>query len=222
MPGVPLDPALLRAVAASGLAGLGQAYERFGDGTLYWRGARPSPDWHAHGVLRTRPRDLRLGNLFRLRVAKQRWKHKHTNETVHSVPPDDLGKHYTALVIAVSLFAWLDAALGVQTHLRAFPDLDRIESRTLQRWLHRARPLTLQQGLRVALLDRGHPPEDLFPSGVPPPQRGRHAWRDPAQVLRLHRGLAMALGAAVGLNLPAAQLLGDAHRRTPHEPFMID
>lgn len=213
---------LLHGIAATGLAGLGLAYERLADGTLYWRGTRPGPDWHAHGLLRTRPLDLRRGHLVALRVAKQRWKHRHTGETVHSVPPDDLGKRYTALVIAIALFAWLDVALGVHRHERPFHDLDRIDPRTLQRWLRRARPGALQQGVRTVLLDLGHPPETLFPRGLPPPPLGRHAWRDPAQVCRLHRGLAMALRAALGLNRPAAMLLGDARRKTLHEPFLID
>lgn len=219
---MPLPLQLIRDVAATGLAGLGLAYERLTDGTLYWRGDRPGSDWHAHGLLCTRPCDLHRGNLVDLRVAKQRWKHKQTGQTVHSVPPDDLGKRYTAIVIAVSLFVWIDAALGLHRHQRPFVDLDRIATRTQQRWLRRARPGALQQGLRTVLLDLGHPPETLFPRGLPPPDRGRHAWRDPAQVCRLHRGLAMALRAAVGMDRPAAQLLGDARRRTPHEPFLID
>jgi len=218
---VPIDHQLIKSVAATGLAGLGLRYERLHDGTFYWRGTRPGPDWHAHGVLRTRPRDLSGGRLVRLTIAKQRWKHKDTNETVHSAPPDDLGKHYTALVIAVSLFAWLDAVLGIHTHTRVFADLDRIAPSTLQRWLRRAHPLTLQQGIRVALLDRGHPPEHLFPRGVPPPQRERRPWRDPAKVWQLHRGLTMTLGAAIGLKLPAALLLGEANRRNTHEHFLI-
>lgn len=213
---------LLREIADTGLAGLGLTYQRLNDGIFYWRGQRPGPEWHAHGLLRTRPLDLHKGQLIALRVAKQRWKNKHTGQTVHSTPPDDLGKRYTALVIAISLFAWLDVAAGLHRHERPFYNLDRIAPRTLQRWLHRARPDTLQQGVRETLLDLGHPPETLFPMGLPPPPCGRRAWRDPAQVTKLHRGLAMALRAAVGMNRPAALLLGDARRRTPHEPFLID
>lgn len=218
---VPTNLKILAAFMNTGLAGLGSSYERLTDGTFYWRGTRPGPDWHAHGVLRSRPHDLRRGHLVRIPVAKQRWKHKHTNETVHSTPPDDVGKHYTALVIAISLFIWLDAALGLHTHTRLFPSLDDIATRTLQRWLKRAKPLTLQQGVRVALLDLGHPPENLFPRGLSPPLPRRRPWRDPGHVWQLHRGLKMALGAAVGMKLPAALLLGEAHRRTPHEPFLI-
>lgn len=213
----------LQHVAASGFATLGLVYDRLADGTLYWRGDRPGPGWHAHGLLRVRPRDLLDGRLIRLVVAKQRWKNVDTGRTVHSRPPDDVGRHYTALVVAIALFAWLDAALGLHNHERVHPDLDRIATRTLQRWLRGAKPhgIALQQAVRLALLDRDTPPETLFPRGLPPPDGARRPWRDPGQIWQLHRGLRMALGAAIGLQLPAALLLVEAHRRTPHEPFLI-
>ena len=213
----------LRAIAASGLAALRLSSTARPDGTWYFRGERPGPAWHAHGVLIVQPRDLRDGALPSIRVAKQRWKNAKTGATCHSRPPDDVGRRYTATVIAIALFVWIDAGIGLLAHTRLFPAFDRIHDRTLLRWLKAAAPCgrTLQTAVRRALLDLGTSPEALFPRGLSPPDAERRPWRAPGQVSQLHRGLRMALGAAVGMKRPAAGLLAEAHRRTPHEPFLI-
>ena len=150
----------LRAIAASGLAALRLVATARPDGTWYFRGERPGPDWHAHGVLIVQPRDLRDGALPSIRVAKQRWKNAKTGATCHSRPPDDVGRRYTATVIALALFVWIDAGIGLLAHTRLFPAFDRIHDRTLLRWLKAAAPCgrTLQTAVRRALIDLGRHP----------------------------------------------------------------
>lgn len=218
-----LSASAITDITARGLAAIGHGYERWPDGTFYWRGERPSPVWHAHGVLVVRPKELHSGRLIRLVVAKQRWRLKGTNTTCHSRPPDDLGRRYTAVVILAALYCWLASGAGVHVHERIPAGLDAIDPRTLQRWLTAALPhgLRLQQAVRLVILDRGSSPERLFPSGLAPPRGGRPRWRAPDMVDRLLRGLSMALGAAVGIEMSAAAVLAEAHRRSTHEPFLI-
>ncbi len=213
-----LQTDLIRLVASHGLACLKLGYDLRDDGTFFFRGVRPGPDWHAHGVLSVQLLDMRDGRLVRLRIDKQRWRLRGTNKTQHSRPPDDLGLRYSSLVCAISLFAWLDAALGLHRYLAWFPDLDDSPSRrTLQRWLRRALPggLALQHHLRVVLLHlpESRPPEDLFKGGVPPPGTTRRRWREPEKVTILHRALAMLFGASITLNEPCSSLLAETRRR---------
>ena len=218
-----LQPALVRHVAAHGLASLRLGYAMRDDGTFYFRGTRPGSNWHAHGSLRVHPHDLIDGRLVQLVLDKQRWRLRGTNYTRHSRPPDDLGRRYTATVIAIGLFAWLDAGLGLHRHAALFEDLDDKPSRrTLQRWLSAALPwgTALQHHLRGVLLDlpESRPPEDLFPGGVPPPARDRRQrWREPGLVWRLHRALTMLFGASIALRKPSSSLLAEALRRAATE-----
>jgi hypothetical protein len=221
------QPALVRTVASSGLAALqAGGYRLRPDGSLAFRGQRPGPDWHANGQHVTHPKVLIAGELAAIDLHKQRWRLKGTNQTRHSRPPDDLGLRFSALVVAVALFGWLDAALGLHRHAALFPDLDEAPSRrTLQRWLARALPhaLAFQQHVRHALVDLLEPrsAEDLFPGGLPPPAVRRQLWRDPARVGQLHRGLAWLFGASIALVRPAASLLAEARWRAATETFLI-
>lgn len=221
------QPALIQSVASSGLAALrADGYHLRADGSFAYAGARPGPGWHAHGQHTTHPNVLAGGEITPITVHKQRWRLKGTNQTCHSRPPDDLGLRYSALVVAVALFGWLDAALGLHSHAALFPDLDEAPSRrTLQRWLARARPhaLAFQQHVRQALVDLLEPrsAEDLFPGGLPPPVARRQLWRDPARVGQLHRGLAWLIGASIALVRPTASLLAEARWRAATQTFLI-
>jgi hypothetical protein len=209
---------LLRTVAADGLSVLGLGgYVQAPDASYLFLGERPGSDWHIHGWLTIRPTTLRHGHRLRLTVHKRRWRRRDTNDTVHSRPPDDLGRRYDALIIALSLFTWLDAAVGLHRYDAVFADLDdRPARRTVQRWLRRGLPraLELQQAVRHTLIDRmePRPVESLFPAGVPPPVGAQRRWRDPL-AYQLHRGLAILFGAAISLQEPGSLLLAEARRR---------
>lgn len=173
--------------------------------------------WHAHGAFPSTHRDLDGGQLVRLPVKKPRWLHPATNSTVHTPPPGSLGVHYSGLIVVLQLFAWLDAAVGVHTFDALFEALDDAPSRrTVQRWLARFQPraLVLQHRARRKILDYRDGPrslDTLFPGGIPPPPAlRRRPWREPGRVGQLFRALAMVLGAAVALKLPAALLVTEA------------
>ena len=150
-----LQRALLIAVAKGSLPFVFDGYQRCDDGAFYFRGQRPSPDWHALGTFDTHPSVLRLGRLLTITVRKQRWRLRDRSKTCHSRPPDDICARCCTLVIVVSLAAWIDAAVGL--HRFALPydtAADRPSRRSLQRWLRRAMSfaLPLQQVLIDAAL----------------------------------------------------------------------
>lgn len=215
---------LLRAVAHSGLAPLRLAgFTIDEDGLWHYPGARPGPRWHRHGTFEASLRDLDGARLVRLRLAKPRWLEPETNTTVHTPPPGDLGLRYSGLIVALQLFAWLDAAVGLHRFDAVFRTLDdRPSRRTVQRWLARFRPraLALQHGARRAVLarfpDKPRLLDTLFPGGIPPPPAGPRPWREPDTVCQLFRGLAMALGAAMAGNCPAALLVTEAWWKVEH------
>jgi hypothetical protein len=212
VPTLQLD--LVRAVAHSGLAPLRMA-GFFADrhGIFHYVGVRPGDDWHAHGSYVATVPELDAERLVVLRVAKPRWLHRATNTTTHTPPPGSLGVRYSGLIVALQLFGWLDAAVGLHRFEAVFVSLDdRPSRRTVQRWLARFGPraLELQHAARRAVLARFDKPRSLdilFPGGLSPPRR---PWREPHRVCQLFRALAMVLGAAVALNLPAALLVTEA------------
>lgn len=213
-----LQSAMLVAVAGEGLAALELHYDLGDDGRFYVRGDRPGRDWHAHGSFASTVRDLRAGRRVSLSVDKQRWRLRGTTTTCHSRAPDDLGLRYSALIVALELFAWLDAALGVHAYVSLFEDLEeRPSRRTVQRWLVRLRPegLALQHQVRAAVLARMEPRpfEALFPGGLSPPATSGRRWRGPHEVSQLHRALAILFGSAISLGCPASSLLAEARRK---------
>lgn len=214
---------LLRRVASHGLASLGLHYVARPDGSFFFPGKRPGPGWHRHGVLRVQPHDMISGRLVKRTVLKQRWRLRGTNRTQHSRPPDDIGRRYSALVIAICVFVWLDAALGLHRHPALFPDLDDKPSRrTIQRWYAAALPvgLPLQHHLRGVLLElpEPRPAEDLFPGGLPPPPSSpRQRWRAPEPQGQLFQALAMLFGTSMALDQPSSSLLAEARRRAEAE-----
>lgn len=213
-----LQPDLLRRVAHSGLAALGlRGFVLGSDGVWRYPAERPADGWHANGAFQAHLADLDDGKLVRLRVRKPRWRDPATNASTHTPPPDDLRLRFSALVVALQLFGWLDAAVGVHAFDALFRSLDdRPSRRTVQRWLRRfaARALEWQQAARTVLLrrdDKPTAPDRLFPGGVPPPPaRRRGPWREPARVGQLFRALVMVLGAAVALETPASLLVSEA------------
>lgn len=204
------------------LVGAGLYRER-ADGSLQYDGVRPGSEleWHAHGYMERLLVAKPDGG--RVVLWKRRWLSTADGaspRTVHSRPPDDLASvWFSATVVVLKLWAWLDGAAGLYTY--AEPDCVRQlggSRRTVQRWLGRALPLATQtlQAIRRAVIERSEPRpmEQLFPRGIPPPEklRRRH-WRVPASVYNTWQACALLLGGAIALNVNAPVLLAEARGR---------
>ena len=211
---------VLREAVWSGLLVAGRVYGRRSDGDLVYSGARPGPGWHRHGSFPRKVRTLVRGVVRRVRVHKARWLDPATGRTCHSRPPDDLPRlHSCLLIVALKVWAWLDGPRGVQHPAEVVDTLqDEPVPRTVQRWLARALPyaMEIQQAVRLAVIERSEPRpvETLFPGGLSPPvYLTRRPWRDPPALDKLWRALAMLLGGALRLCIPAAVLLAEARGR---------
>jgi hypothetical protein len=132
---------------------VGGGYELAGD-VLVWRGTRPAAGWHVHGWTEATRKMLVDGRVERVPVLKRRWILADRSRSTHSRPPDDLGTVHDAMLVAVELWCWLDAALGL--HRYVTPHHDGPDRRTAQRWLRRALPHALgtQQAIRAAVIAR--------------------------------------------------------------------
>lgn len=196
-------------------------YEMVDNFVFVFRGTRPADGtWHGHGFLDVHPSSLFEAVVTPITVRKQRWSRPDRSATQHSRPPDDLGRRFDGLIVAVTLFAVLHGAVGVHQVELPYqcrrPD-DGPSIRTIQRWLAHAQhhAATIHQVLRWAAMERCEPrPETLFPRGLPPPvQQRKRRWRDPAGVSKLWQGFAMVLKAACSAKIPTATLLAEARGR---------
>ena len=214
---------------ARSLMVLGDRYKRLSDDVFTWEGARPGPRWHSHGWLVVARRIAVGGAVTRVvTVRKRRWLDTAAGPdgpvTRHDRPPDDLGGLYDAVIVAASLWCWLDAALGLQRYAEPYHDAPSV--RTVLRWHKKALPNALftQQRLREVLIERCEPRpiEQLFPGGVPPPgSRLRHGWRDPDRTWTLCQGLTFLFRGAFELALSAPALLAEARRREGHPQAIV-
>ena len=196
-------------------------HRRRADGSLQYDGERPGPEWHAHGYMQR----LLVAELDGRRVVlwKRRWRSTVDGAsplTVHSRPPDDLASVWScATVVLLKLWAWLDGHGGSCRYVEPEP-IERLggSRRTVQRWMRRALPKTTHtlQAIRRAVMERSEPRpmEQLFPRGVPPPERlRRRQWRAPAPVSTLWQACAMLLGGADALDVNPPLLLAEARWR---------
>lgn len=203
------------------------SYRHRADGSLFYVAERPGADWYAHGTTPRLLTVLRRGRVRRVLLHKQRWRHRHTGETRHDRPPDDIAwVRACSLVVVVALAAWVTGSAGLQQHHPVVPDLADVPSRrTLQRWLARALPLArlTAQAIRHAVVDKSEPRpvESLVSRGRSPPASRR--WRDPAAVWILSGALTALLSGAARLRCTAARLLAGARRRWtgPEDRFVI-
>lgn len=223
---VTLEPAALKAAALNSLLVAGNGYRRRSDGSYDFVGQRPGPGWHVHGWLVVSPK-VRIGGALRnIKLRKRRWILADRSASCHSRPLDDVGVRFDALIVALELWCWLDAALGLHHYVTPFeggPD-----RRTVQRWLRRAVPRALetQQAIRHALIERSEPRpmEMLFPRGLAPPGTlSRRRWKAPTEVCPLWKGLFLLFNGAIGLELSAAPLLAEARGRMadPRSRFLL-
>lgn len=230
--GETIDANELRKVVRDGVPADAGVYRRRGDGTLVYRGVRPGAGWHRHGYLARWLWVVQDGALVRVRAFKQRWFLPCAGHTCHSRPADELGgTQASALLVVLTLWAWLDGGAGVQHYesIVRSPTGDYYPSpRTVQRWLRRALPLAMstQQALRRAVIERiePRPVERLFRCGLSPPATfQRRRWKAPTPVFVLWTGLAIVLKGAVELDLALPQLLAEARGRwlNRHESFLI-
>lgn len=234
-----LSTSRLEPVAGSGLFVVGGGYRRRDNGDLQYDGERPGPGpstsgtvgnhrWHAHGYFSRGLRVLDGTRVVQVVVWKRRWLDVKTGGTVHSRPPDDpLLVSCSTLCVALVLFGWLDGERGVHSHHAIFPGIEQsVSARTVQRYLARCLPeaLTIQQRIRRAVLERCEPRplEQLFPSGLSPPQGLlRRRWRSPNSVCALWRGIMILLGGATELGIHASMLLAEARREVPTDSHSL-
>lgn len=221
------DAALLAKTARDSLLVFaGAGYARLPDGSYAFPGVRPDDSWHVHGWLKVTIRVRIAGVLGPISLRKRRWIRSDRSESCHSRPPDDVGVRFDALNVALELWCWLDAALGLHRYLTPFHDGP--DRRTVQRWLNRALPRALetQHAIRRAVIERSEPRpmEMLFPRGLAPPDGlTRRRWKAPTEVWTLWRGLFLLFGGAIGLKAPTARLLAEARGRMtdPRNRFLL-
>jgi hypothetical protein len=223
---VSVDIGRLAKAARDSLLVFGGGYRELSAGVYAFEGERPGPGWHVHGWLEVALRVRISGPLRMVTLRKRRWILADRSHTCHSRPVDDLGVRFDALNVALELWCWLDAALGLHRYLTPFEDGP--DRRTVQRWLHRALPRALetQHQIRRALIERSEPRplEMLFPRGLAPPERlRRRRWKAPTEVWTLWRGLFLLFGGADGLDIPTAPLLAEARGRmtVPLSRFLL-
>ena len=213
--------------ADTSLCYLGCGYVLY-DGHVWWPGERPGPGWHGHGWLCVWRWVLLKGRLQRIRLFKHRWLEVATGRTCHSRPPDEVPlTRYCSLVMVLELLCWLTNG-GLERYVSAFPDLGRVDRRTVQRWLSRAqkRAMQTQQAARRALIEKNEPRpfERLFPGGLSPPvSLLLRRWKDPLAVQTLWRGLTILVVGAARSETETSILLAEARRRhTRNEnPWLI-
>ena len=209
----------LLGVAASSLAIAGNVYTRRPNGDLCFNGERPGPGWQAHGYFARWLWMLVMGQLVRRRRWKQRWLDTETGGTVHSRPPDDAAQVWSCtLIVLLKFWAWLDGGSLLGGH-EVVGELETHGSfRTVQRWLSRAaaRADQVLHYIRLAVIERSEPRpvEQLFPSGLSPPESLlRRHWRRPQEIRQLWQALAWLFGGAIALSTPVAVLLAEARGR---------
>ena len=218
MAGTFTDNQLVDVVASSLFVASGMYSHRPG-GDLCYDGVRPGPGWHDHGHFPRRLWMLEGGRLIRRQLWKQRWLDTKTGGTVHSRPPDDAAQVWSCtLIVLLKFWAWLDGGSLLGGH-EVVPELETHGCfRTVQRWLSRAaaRADQVLHYIRLAVIERSEPRpvEQLFPSGLDPPDSLlRRHWRRPQEIRQLWQALAWLFGGAIALSTPAALLLAEARGR---------
>ena len=227
-----LSPEELTRLVETGLLLASGVYRQGCDGALVYDGVRPDGGWHVHGYFPRHLWSASDGQPLRIRIWKRRWiRADRVGEplTCHSRPPDDFGSvWFCGVVVFWKLWAYLDASEGIHSYEEppAIAELGGCR-RTVQRWMRRALALAPEtlQGIRRAIIERSEPRpvEQLFPRGVPPPERLRRShWRVPASASTLWQAFAMFVGGVVALEIRPPVLLAEARgRQADPNKFLI-
>ena len=218
--------ALRRVLALPGLIAAG-VYRWRGE-ALEYTGERPGSGWHVHGWC-SRWLDVLIGGqVQRVRLHKRRWRLGRRGRTCHGRPPDErafIG--LSSLLIVIKLYGWLNSEGGLHSRspTTAAVSID-VAPRTMLRWLRRALPwaMAIQQAIREAVIERCEPQpiEQLFPSGLSPPEGLlRRRWKAATLTLTLWRGFALLFGAAIELDINPALILAEARGRMRNPDFPL-
>ena len=189
---------------------------RLEGGRWVYRGPRPDPACHAHGVTSKQLPVLMSDRVVELEVFKQRWLWP-DGHTTHDRPPQDVSwSRYGLLVVFSAVWAWLSSERGL--HHVAWPwGGERPSRRSVQRWLSRLLEdgLAWQQAIRSSVVDGLVPRlmEEQYPAGIPPPGGlGRFKENGP-RVDQLCKGLALLHSRSMPIPSYPSALLPEARRR---------
>jgi len=195
---------------------------------LEYVGERPGSGWHVHGWCSRWLDVLDGAEVRRVRLHKSRWRLGRRGPTCHSRPPDErafIG--LSSLLIVIKLAGWLDGQGGLHSRAptKGAVSID-VAPRTMLRWLRRALPraMAIQQAIREAVIERYEPRpiEQMFPSGLPPPDGLlRRRWKEAAATVTLWRGFALLFGAAIELDINPALILAEARGRMRNPDFPL-
>lgn len=202
---------------------MGGVYRACKNGTYIYVGERPGPEWYGHGYFPRWLTMLMCGLPAKVCVYKHRWRHKKTEKTTHSRPPDDpRWVRFCTLIVMLRVWACVSSTLGFHNRKEAYEGLETGcgSERTVQRWTSRgiSNGMEIQQAIRLMLIEESEPRpmERLFEGGLSPPDAVmKRRWKSPQNHHRLYLGFAMLLDTARRVAKHASRLLAGARRRWP-------
>jgi hypothetical protein len=176
-----------------------------------------SGSFHAHGRYKRWLKTIKNLTLTRVRIWRHRWLCLCCGRTMSTGPPDVVPHvPLCTMVIAVLLWAYLDGGKGIHTCIPQGLD-EAADPRTLARYLKRAIALGLktQQAVREVLIEQKEPGpwEELFKSGLSPPESLLNRHREPSQAAILWRALSMLHNGSKTLSANPCLLMARARQK---------
>lgn len=190
---------------------------------IFYRGARPGPDWHRHGTTSKTLQTLVDGGLGTIIVLKQRWLHVPTGRTCHARPVwDSPNSRYSLDVVVLTLYAWLLSSQGLLCTSWPWSDEECPARRSVQRWAARlaGHASDWLACSRRRLIEYVAPRslEELLPTGgIPPPTGARmcNSLGDVVTGFALRDTVWLLKHIAQALSIPLRKLLIVARWRWP-------
>ncbi len=123
------------------LFALGGVYRPHKNGTYIYVGERPGEEWYGHGYFPRWLTMLTFGKPTKICVYKHRWRHRDTEKTTHSRPPDDPRLvRFCTLVVMLRIWAYVSSEFGFHNRKEVYEGMETGcgSERTVQRWTSRA------------------------------------------------------------------------------------